>query len=382
MKQPATVLYDNARIITRTECVEGSLLVEQGNIVALGETAHHADSVIDCEGDLLIPGLVELHTDNLEMNIQPRPGVIWPSITAAACAHDAQIAAAGITTVFDAIALGDVRGDGLRSHIVSESIRAISTIKKSGLFKADHYLHLRCEICCETMEAILLQHGVNEHVRLLSIMDHTPGQRQWSNLDDWRRFHREKKWTDEEVRAILDNLLTRQQRYAGPHRALAVDFARKHKIVLASHDDTTKEDCHQAAEEGVRIAEFPTTQAAARTAGELSMAVIMGAPNAVRGESHSGNIGTLELARQGLLVGISSDYVPVSLLQAAFVIHNRLSIPLPETIAMVSANTAELVGLEDRGEIAVGKRADLVRVTRCDAEPVIRQVWRQGVRIA
>jgi alpha-D-ribose 1-methylphosphonate 5-triphosphate diphosphatase len=130
MKQPATVLYDNARIITRTECVEGSLLVEQGNIVALGETAHHADSVIDCEGDLLIPGLVELHTDNLEMNIQPRPGVIWPSITAAACAHDAQIAAAGITTVFDAIALGDVRGDGLRSHIVSESIRAISTIKK------------------------------------------------------------------------------------------------------------------------------------------------------------------------------------------------------------------------------------------------------------
>jgi alpha-D-ribose 1-methylphosphonate 5-triphosphate diphosphatase len=232
------------------------------------------------------------------------------------------------------------------------------------------------------MEAILLQHGVNEHVRLLSIMDHTPGQRQWSNLDDWRRFHREKKWTDEEVRAILDNLLTRQQRYAGPHRALAVDFARKHKIVLASHDDTTKEDCHQAAEEGVRIAEFPTTQAAARTAGELSMAVIMGAPNAVRGESHSGNIGTLELARQGLLVGISSDYVPASLLQAAFVIHNRLSIPLPETIAMVSANTAELVGLEDRGEIAVGKRADLVRVTRCDAEPVIRQVWRQGVRIA
>jgi alpha-D-ribose 1-methylphosphonate 5-triphosphate diphosphatase len=112
------------------------------------------------------------------------------------------------------------------------------------------------------------------------------------------------------------------------------------------------------------------------------MAVIMGAPNAVRGESHSGNIGTLELARQGLLVGISSDYVPASLLQAAFVIHNRLSIPLPETIAMVSANTAELVGLEDRGEIAVGKRADLVRVTRCDAEPVIRQVWRQGVRIA
>lgn len=381
MQRNTEILYRDAQIVTRTNILKGSVLAENGVIKAIGDIDTGSSEIIDCRGDFLIPGLIELHTDNLEMNIQPRPGVIWPSMTAAAVAHDVQVAGAGITTVFDAIALGDVRENGLRAKIVADSIKAISTIKESGLFRADHQIHLRCEISSPDMEEMLMTHGRSDHVRLLSIMDHTPGQRQWSNLDDWRNFHREKKWTDEEAQAILDDLRDKQNRYADRHRKLAVEFARQQNLPLASHDDTTAADCEQASIDGVCIAEFPTTQTAVQSAKEHSLAVIMGAPNAVRGQSHSGNIRTLEVAERGLLHGLSSDYVPASLLQAVFVIHRRLSIPLPDTIAMVSANIADLVDMGDRGEIAVGKRADLVRVSISDDVPVVKQVYRSGVRI-
>ena len=381
MQQIREILYSNAQIVTRRAVLKGSLIVENGMIAALGDVDSESAESIDFQGDLLIPGLIELHTDKLEKNIQPRPGVIWPSMTAAAIAHDVQVAGAGITTVFDAIALGDVRDNGLRTKIVSDSISAISKMKENGLFRADHQIHLRCEISSEEMEEMLMTHGASDQVRLISIMDHTPGQRQWSNLDDWRNFHRDKKWTDDEARVILENLLELQNRFADKHRKIAVEFARERNIPLASHDDTTAADCRQAAKEGVSISEFPTTRNAALAAKEQSMSVIMGAPNAVRGRSHSGNIETLEIAEQGLLDGLSSDYVPSSLLQAAFVIHDRLSIPLPDTIAMVSANIAEMVKMPDRGEIAIGKRADLVRVAVADTIPVVKQVWRHGVRI-
>jgi alpha-D-ribose 1-methylphosphonate 5-triphosphate diphosphatase len=381
MQRNTEILYRDAHIVTRTNILQGSVFAENGVIKEIGDIDAESSEIIDCRGDLLIPGLIELHTDNLEMNIQPRPGVIWPSMTAAAVAHDLQVAGAGITTVFDAIALGDVRENGLRGKIVADSIEAISTIKESGLFRADHQIHMRCEISSQDMEEMLMIHGCSDHVGLLSIMDHTPGQRQWSNLEDWRNFHREKKWTDEEAQAILDELREKQNRYADKHRRVAVEFARQHNLPLASHDDTTVADCEQAFNDGVCIAEFPTTQTAAQAAKERSLAVIMGAPNAVRGQSHSGNIRTLEVAERGLLDGLSSDYVPASLLQAAFVIHHRLSIPLPDTVAMVSANIANLVHMDDRGEIAVGKRADLVRVSICDNVPVVKQVYRSGVRI-
>ncbi len=377
----AQTLFREARVVTRTSVLESSVLVENGVIADIGEIGPGPSEIIECGGDLLVPGLIELHTDNLEMNIQPRPGVIWPSMTAAAAAHDVQVAGAGITTVFDAIALGDVREGGLRSEIVADSIAAISTMKRQGLFRADHQIHLRCEVASREMEQMLLIHGTSDQVRLISIMDHTPGQRQWSNLEDWRRYHREKKWTDEEAQAVVDDLLEMQSRYSSRNRRLAVEFARRRNIVLASHDDTSAEDCREAAGEGVGIAEFPTTVIAARAAKEHRMSVIMGAPNAVRGVSHSGNIETLAVARHGLLDGLSSDYVPSSLLQAAFVIHDRLSLPLPDTIAMISANIADMVKMDDRGEIAVGKRADLVRVSVCETVPVVRQVWRSGVRI-
>ncbi len=373
----------NARVVTRGDIFSGSVQVRDGLIAAVdqqqrGSVAHRG---IDCEGDLLLPGLIELHTDNLEKNIQPRPGVIWPSMLAAAVAHDSQVAGAGITTVFDAIAVGGWRANSLRTQILADSLAAIDQGNRRGFFRAEHLVHLRCELADERLEELLDRHGSDAGVRLLSLMDHTPGQRQWSDISKWRLYHREKKWTDEEADAIVRDLVDRQQRYAICNRCLVVALARERQLVLASHDDTTIEDCIGAAEDGVAIAEFPTTLSAARAAHQYGMAVVMGAPNAVRGESHSGNVPTDDVAAARLLDGLSSDYVPASLLHAAFLLADRCDLPLSETIAMVTVNNAEMAGLTDRGEISVGKRADLVRVSVIDSVPVVRQVWRQGHQV-
>ena len=152
---------------------------------------------------------------------------------------------------------------------------------------------------------------------------------------------------------------------------------------MASHDDTTLDDVAQSHREGVSIAEFPTTLEAAAASRELGMATVMGAPNVVRGGSHSGNASARDLAESGLLDILSSDYVPAALLMGAFRLADAPKVGgLPGAIRLVSKNPAEAAKLFDRGEIAVGRRADLVRARSHHGEPVVRAVWRAGRRVA
>lgn len=375
-------IFTNARIVTGDDIIRGSIAVDNGIITDIDCTLSRGANTIDLNGDLLLPGLIEIHTDNLEKNIQPRPGVIWPSMLASALAHDAQIAGAGITTVYDAIAVGGLRESSLRSQIFDDSVGALGHGKKHSLFKADHYLHLRCEVSDEQMEKNLLAHIDNPLVKLVSIMDHTPGQRQWSDLDKWRLYHRDKRWTEDEAEAVIIERQSMQSRYAESHRRLVVDLARQRGIPLASHDDTSVDDVRQSVADGIDISEFPTTSEAAQEARKLDMATIMGAPNAVRGSSHSGNVSAEMLAKADLLDGLSSDYVPASLLQAAFILAAKLDRHLPRTIALVSSNIADMLGMTDRGELAPGKRADIVQVAVVDEIPVIKKVFRQGRQIS
>jgi alpha-D-ribose 1-methylphosphonate 5-triphosphate diphosphatase len=368
----------NARIVTRNEVYWGGLVVKNGHILSIDNMRLPGANIVDLHGDLLLPGLIEVHTDNLEKNILPRPGVLWPSILASAIAHDVQVAGAGITTVFDAIAIGGLREGGLDDRILKESFAAIVKGHDLNLFKADHALHLRCDVADKQMADHLSVYGEHPLVKLISLMDHTPGQRQWTDIQKWRLYHRDKKWTDQEAERIRAERLEMQRIYANKNRLCAIQFAGERGIPLASHDDTTLHDVVSAAEAGIAIAEFPTTLTAAIAARKQGMFIVMGAPNVVRGGSHSGNISARDLAAKDLLDGLSSDYVPTSLLHAAFCLAEELSIPLPKTVAMVSANVAQMVGLEDRGEIAVGKRADLIQVTLIDDLPVVRKVWRAG----
>ncbi|WP_434663744.1 alpha-D-ribose 1-methylphosphonate 5-triphosphate diphosphatase [Paraburkholderia sp. A3BS-1L] len=355
------MLIKNARIVTRDEVFTGTLRVENGAIRELSRGTTAAPEAVDWEGDFLLPGLVELHTDNLEKHLAPRPGVHW-NTDAAFVIHDAQIAAAGITTVFDALAIGTRAAVGVRGREVQlASAAALTRFSERKLLRAEHFLHLRCEVATEDVIELFDTLGEHPLLRLASVMDHTPGQRQWHDRTQWRRFQeRHGKWTDEQAATMLTEMTTEQERYADAHR---------HAIV------------EQAAREGIVLAEFPTTRAAAAEAKKRGIATIMGAPNVVRGGSHSGNVSALELAQAGLLDILSSDYAPSSLLTAAFDLVTRADWTLPRALATVSWEPAHKAGLADRGAIAPGLRADFVRVAMLDTLPVPRATYRAGTRV-
>lgn len=374
------LIFTNCRTVLPEQVADTSVSVGDGVIRAFDGPAGDS-AVVDLEGDYLLPGLVELHTDNLEKHLEPRPGVMWPSSLAAVLAHDGQIAAAGITTVFDAICLGDFDSKGNRGAMLEGSVLALREARKANILRAEHLLHLRCELADASVLDLFSRFVDEPELRLVSVMDHTPGQRQWTDIDKFRQYHRNKGWSDTELNAEVARRQLRMQEHAGPHRRAILERSRKVGIPLASHDDTTAEHISEAVADGIAIAEFPTSREAADLARRNGMTVIMGAPNLVRGGSHSGNISTEELSIAGLVDALSSDYVPASLLHAAFTLHRRHGIDLPGAIAMVSRTPARMVGLEDRGEIAVGRRADLIRVRLAGDVPVVRAAWRQGQRI-
>jgi alpha-D-ribose 1-methylphosphonate 5-triphosphate diphosphatase len=374
-------VFANARIVLRDEMVDGSVVVGDGVIRAIDTGPTARPGACDLGGAVLLPGLIELHTDNMEKHLVPRPGVLWPSPVAAVLAHDLQIAGAGITTVYDAITIGEYHENSLRRRILDDSVAAVTAARERGLLRADHLIHLRCEVCDPAVVEMTAPYADNPLVRLVSLMDHTPGQRQWRDLSKMVQFNKLEGWSDERLRAYVDERLRRQAEHSGPNRRRILDMFRPRELPLASHDDTLVEHVDEAVGDGITISEFPTTPEAAAAARVRGMKIVMGAPNVVRGGSHSGNVSAIELAERGLLDGLSSDYVPASLLQSAILLNRRLDIALPEAVALVSANVADMLGLDDRGEIAIGRRADLVQVVLVDEVPVVRAVWRRGERV-
>ena len=371
--------FRNARIVLPDAVVEGSLAFEDGVITAIDAGA--AATGEDFEGDYLIPGLVELHTDHLENHYRPRPGVFWDAM-AALHAHDTQIAGSGITTVFDAVRIGSDTDMPEMGRHVEKLTGAIATGREAGWLRAEHFIHLRCELPSHDVIEQFEDYVTHPETRLASVMDHTPGQRQFRSIEAYKRFYG-KNQTAEQLDAYIAERLAEHARYSAPHRAHIVSRARELGLALASHDDATLAHVEEAVADGIAIAEFPTTLEAAAASHDAGLAILMGAPNVVRGGSHSGNISATDLVKAGLLDILSSDYVPFALLQAAFVLPQRVQgIALPETLKTVTANPARAAGLTDRGEIAAGKRADLVRVAVIGGLPVVRGVWRQGMRVS
>jgi len=377
------IIFANARVVLPDEVVHGTVAVDGETIAAIAPGAAVPAGAEDLEGDYLIPGLVELHTDHLESHFAPRPGVRWDPL-AAVQAHDAEIAGCGITTVLDALRAGsDADAPGL-----GEAARTLAAAIRRGLaenrLRADHLIHLRCEMSAPNVVEEVEHFAADPLVRLVSLMDHTPGQRQFASLAKYREYYQGKSgMNDAAMDAFIALRLDNHARYGAATRARMVAFCRDAGFVVASHDDTTVEHVDEAVEAGAAIAEFPTTMTAAAAAREAGLKILMGAPNVVRGGSHSGNVSAGELAAAGLLDILSSDYVPISLLSAAFQLPERgEAISLPEAIALVTRNPAAAVGLEDRGEIAEGKRADLVRVRYDGGLPTVRGVWRAGRRVA
>ena len=374
-------VFRNARVVLGDEMIEGSILIRDGVIAAIESGS--AQSGEDFGGDYLIPGLVELHTDHLETHYRPRPGVFWDALSALH-AHDVQIAGSGITTVFDAVRIGsDPDLPDMGQHVEALT-GAIDSGRAGGWLRAEHFVHLRCELPTRDVIEQFEAHAAHPHTRLASIMDHTPGQRQFRSMEAYRLFYKDKMGRNQaELDAYLDARQAEHDRYSAPNRAHLVARARELHLPLASHDDTTLAHIEEGVSDGVAISEFPTTLEAAAAAHDAGLAILMGAPNVVRGRSHSGNISATDLVKAGLLDILSSDYVPFALLQAAFVLPQRVDgLALPQALATVTKNPAKAAGLDDRGEIAIGTRADLVRGQVVGERPIVRSVWREGIRVS
>jgi alpha-D-ribose 1-methylphosphonate 5-triphosphate diphosphatase len=380
---PETV-FANARVVLADRVIDRGWVALAGDRIAeVGEGRSPAGSV-DVEGDFVMPGLVELHTDHIEAHYVPRPKVYWDPV-AAVVSYDGQLATCGITTVMDSLRVWRDEAEGdilLMANILADAIGKARTAK---LLRADHFLHLRCEVPMPTVVEDARNLVSRSDIRLMSLMDHTPGQRQFRDEDKLRTYYRGKKGglTDVELDELFAKRFEFQRKYADKNMTAIIALAREHNVPLASHDDTTVENVGDAVREGVAVAEFPTTMAAARGLHEAGIDILMGAPNVVRGGSHSGNIAAIDLAREGLLDILSSDYIPSSLLMAALQLPERVpDIDLAEAVRTVTKTPAAAVGLDDRGEILAGKRADVIRVHVGAGVPVVRSVWRAGQRVA
>jgi alpha-D-ribose 1-methylphosphonate 5-triphosphate diphosphatase len=386
-------VFTNTRVVLGDETVLGSVLVRDGVIADI--TTGPATTVgEDLDGDHLMPGVVELHTDHLEYHFSPRPGVSWDPLPAV-LAHDAQLSAAGATTVFDAVRIGsepDGRdGAAAAAHRLAE---AVESAMGAGLLRAEHAIHMRCEVSSADCLDAFHEFDDDQYVRLASLMDHTPGQRQYADIEDFKRYYLAKRRVSEADFEQYVRLLHEQSAlHSGRNRRAIAGLAAERGITLAAHDDATPEHVAESVSLGVHISEFPTTVVAAQAAVDQGLQVVMGAPNIVRGGSQSGNVAAAELLDLGLLDVLSSDYVPSSPLHAVFQLVADGVLTMAQGARLISTNPARAVGLDDRGEIAVGKRADLVRVATHGlpaderrpngrSMPVVRGVYRTGERVS
>jgi alpha-D-ribose 1-methylphosphonate 5-triphosphate diphosphatase len=382
----ADLILSNARIVGPEDVFDGTVVIRGGKLAAVETGRSTVAAAHDLGGDLLIPGLIDLHTDALEKHMMPRAGVHWAP-RAALLAHDANVAAAGITTVFDSLCVGEVEWHDGRDRIFRDAVSELRAVAPKNLLRAEHFLHLRCEISVEGTVALFDSYapdpGVAKLIRLVSLMDHTPGVGQYPDIAKWKKKNaRNLGLSEAEADAYIARRQETRARVAAPTRAALIERAARMGVPVASHDDRTIEEVQAAAAAGIRLAEFPVAFEAARAAREAGMQIIAGAPNLVRGGSHSGNVGAQELVDAGLLDAFASDYVPASMLLAAWRLHDRMGIALHDAVATMASRPAAMAGLSDRGSIAPGLRADLVQVHIADGEPHVIQVWRQGKRVA
>lgn len=366
------LILTNARIITGDDTFLGTMRVRDGIIIDLAQGGTAVLSALDLDGDYLLPGLIDVHTDHLEKQALPRAGMFWNALNAATT-HDVIVCAAGITTVFDSLVVGAV-GNPERRALLSHMISGLREAREQRLLRIDHFLHLRCDAREHGLLDLLAQHLDHPQLRFVTVMDDGPHR----DPDRFRRLEQRKKVPDDDIEREIAAAATSHD-HAAENRRRLVDVCRSLSLPLASHDDTQEAHIAEAADFGLTIAEFPISLEAARAARAAKMAIIAGSPNIVAGRSHIGNVSGRELAAEKLIDVICSDYIPASLLHALWILRaDPFGYSLPQVVALGSKRPAELFGLDDRGEIAPARRADLIRVREHDGAPIVRSVWVEG----
>lgn len=344
------------RVLTPDGIFPLDIHIEHG--IIRGLTPHSSGDVIDLGNMLLTPGFVDVHSDAIEKELEPRPGTTFP-LEHSLMEMDKKLAIAGVTTMFHAIAFETKMESGIRCPENSDKIIRIMKRMNSETLRVDNRVHARFEVSSlESIDVIeqLLKDGL---IDFFSVMDHAPGQGQFKDVEKWERFYAGSYGLNrEEMNALREKKMTRD------HEAMIrlINLAIDKKISIASHDDCNVGKVRAMTDLGVTISEFPLSLEVAEFAKQNGLATGMGAPNVVRGGSQSGNIAAKELIANGLCDYLCSDYHPVSLLNSVYIMRNTLEIPLEQGFAMVTSTPARIAGLSDRGEIAIGKRADIAAI--------------------
>ncbi len=357
------------RILVAGQVVPADLVLGGGLILEIVPYGSRSDAV-DLGGMLILPGLVDLHSDAVEKEIEPRPGATFP-VKSSLIELDKKLAMSGITTMFHAIAFNDEAIVSSRGTRMADSIiRQIHRINRTDL-TVDNLIHVRYEITSFSSIPIIRALMDEDKMQLFSIMDHTPGRGQFKSIESWKRFHLPVyDLNEEQADAII------RDKQAGREEACKritelLDLGRQYNLVLLSHDDDDPDKIDLNREWGITISEFPLNTATAAYAREQGISTGMGAPNVVRGKSQGGNISARDLIRAGHCDYLCSDYHPGSLLQAAFVLREDMQMDFGDSLAMVSSTPARIAGLTDRGEIAENMLADLIVVDDRDIPRVV-----------
>lgn len=372
-------LLTNARMVLENTVEEqADLLIENGTITAIGPTDTQDAERTDLQGCLLAPGLIDLHCDALEKEAEPRPGVHFPFEFASAMA-DKRNAVAGITTVYHALSFANHELGVRNNKVAADLARAMARHQASAM--VDNRVHARYEVTDETAPEILKGLLAEGALQMLSFMDHSPGQGQFRDVEAYRNYlAKTYKTTSDDVDAILDHKRSAARGAMARMEGLA-EQVRHYGIPLASHDDDSPEKVAVLKGLGARISEFPINLETAIAARESGLSTLFGAPNILRNASQSGNMKAIAAVQEGVADCLCADYSPAALLPAVLHLVESDQLSLPQAFALVTSNPARAAGLDDRGVIASGKRADLIAITGSGLLAHASHVWSRGKEV-
>lgn len=381
----------NVRAILPNRVLDDATLVaEDGMLVSIVQRGTAPPEALDGRGAFCLAGIVDTHCDGLEKEAQPRPGVPFPYDFALA-SFEGRVRAAGVTTIFHGVAFENEATETRTVEMAEQMCGVIDERCASDPLLDHRILHrldgrdpagfdaLRKRLLDQPDAAAGDDDDSNRVRPLVSFEDHTPGQGQYADPAVYSTYlkHKHGMTRAEADEAVAQLTLSRDARLN--QRASAIEWmeeaAGQGQIRLLAHDPANARDIDEARQWGAEVAEFPTTVEAAEAARNTGLATVMGAPNALRGGSHSGNVSAEELIGQGLCTALASDYLPSTLLAAAFCLAERGTVGLPDAVALITSGPASVAGLDDRGALTVGNRADVVVATLDGGWPTVRAVF-------
>lgn len=371
-----TCYLTGARVVLEDMVVpDGAVLIEDGVIRAISPDSARADVHIDLKGQWLLPGLIDLHCDAIEKEVEPRSRVLFP-VDFAVAQIDRRNAAAGITTAFHAMGLAG-NTDGVRSDAMVLAVaQAVRAYRPHSLI--DNRLHFRYEITHAAALDLLMMLMDDKLADLISVMDHSPGQGQFKSLEAYLQYSMGNHGVSREQAQAWAQAKLQGQSGATERVEVLLARAREEGIPTASHDDDSVQRVASMRNLGVSLSEFPINIDTAKAAVSCGLPTILGAPNVLRGGSQSGSMRAIDAIRAGVASCLCSDYQPSTLLPAVFMAAEQAKLSLSEAVAMVSATPAKACGLADRGAICVGRRADLVAVMQVGRQPTVTRTWSRG----